>query len=238
MGKCLFMRKGEVHSAPVGGTPLSAVAVGSTVKLNVNGTAKEFLIVHQGNPDTSVYDSSCNGTWLLMKDLYEKRNLGSPGVEGTYADTTIHTYLNGTFFGLLDTKVRNLVKQVKIPYNTYGGIDKYKGANGLSTKVFLLSVTEVGFTDTVFDEYGAKLDYFVSGTTTSAKTKRRATLDGSYIHWWLRSANDGNTDEASGALVSNAGACIDTQTYNEWGIRPAFILPGTALIAKDGTIIV
>ena len=38
-------------------TALSAKAVGSTIKLNVNGVAKEFLIVHQGKP-SSIYDDS------------------------------------------------------------------------------------------------------------------------------------------------------------------------------------
>lgn len=48
---------------------LSTKAVGSTVKLTVNGKAREFIVVHQGKP-SSVYDESCNGTWLLMKDIY------------------------------------------------------------------------------------------------------------------------------------------------------------------------
>ena len=51
---------------------LSTKAVGSTVKLTVNGKAREFIVVHQGKP-SSVYDESCNGTWLLMKDIYENR---------------------------------------------------------------------------------------------------------------------------------------------------------------------
>ena len=45
-------------------------AIGSIVKLKVNGAAKEFIVVHQGKP-SSLYDESCNGTWLLMKDIYE-----------------------------------------------------------------------------------------------------------------------------------------------------------------------
>lgn len=48
---------------------LGAKAVGSIVKIKVNGAAKDFIIVHQGKP-SSVYDDSCNGTWLLMKDIY------------------------------------------------------------------------------------------------------------------------------------------------------------------------
>lgn len=37
---------------------LGAKAVGSIVKIKVNGAAKDFIIVHQGKP-SSVYDDSC-----------------------------------------------------------------------------------------------------------------------------------------------------------------------------------
>ena len=49
------------------GTKLANKEVGSIVKLNVNGAVTEFLVVHQGLP-SDIYDASCNGTWLLMKD--------------------------------------------------------------------------------------------------------------------------------------------------------------------------
>lgn len=39
---------------------LGTKAVGSIVKLNVNGAAKEFIVVHQGKP-SSLYDESCDG---------------------------------------------------------------------------------------------------------------------------------------------------------------------------------
>ncbi len=42
-------------------TALSALAVGSTVTLKVNGTAKNFTVIHQGRPST-LYDENCDGT--------------------------------------------------------------------------------------------------------------------------------------------------------------------------------
>ena len=51
---------------------LSTKAVGSTVKIKVNGTLRNFIVVHQGRP-SSLYDASCDGTWLLMEDIYEGR---------------------------------------------------------------------------------------------------------------------------------------------------------------------
>lgn len=44
--------------------------VGSIVKVKIDGTPKNFIIVHQGKP-SDMYDESCNGTWLLMQDIYE-----------------------------------------------------------------------------------------------------------------------------------------------------------------------
>ena len=85
---------------------LGAKAVGSIVKIKVNGAAKDFIIVHQGKP-SSVYDDSCNGTWLLMKDIYTTSTFGN---NNSYKDSSIHTYLNGTFYNLIDTDIRNVIK--------------------------------------------------------------------------------------------------------------------------------
>lgn len=102
---------------------LGTKAVGSIVKLKVNGAAKEFIVVHQGKPG-SMYDESCNGTWLLMKDIYESRQWHS----------TNTNYLEySTFLNLFESNIRDAIKQVKIPYrkNGGGGGADQSGANGL-----------------------------------------------------------------------------------------------------------
>ena len=51
-------------------TPISGFPVGTSVYLyEGGGTAVEYIIVQQGNPDTSTYDSSCNGTWIMRKEV-------------------------------------------------------------------------------------------------------------------------------------------------------------------------
>ena len=82
---------------------LGTKAVGSIVKIKVNGASKDFIVVQQGNPNTSTYDSSCNGTWLLMKDIYTTSTFGN---NNSYKDSSIHTYLNGTFYNLIDSNIR------------------------------------------------------------------------------------------------------------------------------------
>lgn len=73
---------------------LGTKAVGSIVKLNVIGAAKEFIVVHQGKP-SSLYDESCDGTWLLMKDIFEATRWHSSDVNNL-ENSTIHSILNST----------------------------------------------------------------------------------------------------------------------------------------------
>ena len=216
---------------------LSTKAVGSTVKLKVNGTAKEFIVVHQGKP-SSLYDDSCNGTWLLMKDIYENRVWQSGNIN-KYESSDIHSYLNNTFLKLFDSNIQGAIKQVKLPYRKNGGSGgtDQSGANGLSAKIFLLSGYEVGWTTSDYSYFpvdGAKLSYFESGTGTSANNKRIANLNGSAAFWWLRSPY---TDGAGGVwfVLANGDYGLGSASYS-YGIRPALILPSTLLVSDDGTV--
>lgn len=215
---------------------LGSKAVGSIVKLKVNGTAKEFIVVHKGLP-SSLYDSSCEGVWLLMKDIYELRVWQSGNIN-KYESSDIHAYLNSTFLNLFDNNIKDAIKQVKIPYRKNGGSDgtDQSGANGLPCKVFLLSGYEVGWTTSdngYFPEDGAKLSYFESGTGSSANNKRIAKLNGSAAFWWLRSAT-GGTSSVWGVL-SNGDYSSD-YTSSSYGIRPALVLPSDALVDDSGNV--
>ena len=213
---------------------LGAKAVGSTVKIKVNGTVKDFIIVHQGKP-SSVYDDSCNGTWVLMKDIYTTYTFGN---NNSYKDSSIHTYLNGTFYNLIDSDIRAAIKQVKIPYqNGTGGGDGSlaTGANGLSTKVFLLSGYEVGWTtsdDRNFPKDGIRLAYFGSGS--GGNSKRVAYNGSSTAIWWLRSPDTNNLNGVRG--VNTDGSYSVLWYYYSFGVRPALILPSTLLVSDDGTV--
>lgn len=216
---------------------LSTKAVGSTVKLKVNGTAKEFIVVHQGKP-SSLYDNSCDGTWLLMKDIYENRQWHNSNVNNL-ENSTIHSYLNGTFLNLFESNIRDAIKQVKLPYRKNGGSggSDQSGANGLLCKIFLLSGYEIGFTtsdNSYFPVDGAKLSYFESGTGSSALNKRIAYLNGSAANWWLRSPYTHYTNYVWYVLAN--GDYGNGFASNSSGIRPALVLPSTLLVSDDGTV--
>lgn len=217
-----------LHRASAVSTEIRAgdLEVGQEVLLHENGVPANYLVVHQGLP-SDLYDASCEGTWLLRKDIYENRQWHSSNMND-YANSTIHSYLNSTFLNLFDANIIEAIKQVKIPYvnGTGSGGSVDSGANGLSCKIFLLSGYEAGFRTSdnqYFPVDGAKLSYFDAGTGSSALNKRIAKLNGSATNWWLRSPY--TSDTASAWRVLTNGNCNYSSCSVSFGLRPALILP-------------
>ena len=215
---------------------LSTKDVGSIVKLKVDGTLRDFIVVHQGKP-SSLYDASCDGTWLLLKDCLEQKRWHSANTND-YKNSEIHSYLNNTWLNKLDANIRAQVKQVKLPYvNGTANSAVASGASGLACKIFLLSGYEVGFTqsdNSYFPVDGARLAYFENGTGTSALNKRIANYNGSATLWWLRSPFTGYTDYAW--RVNTDGSYGDGGCTSTYGIRPALVLPSSLLVSDDGSV--
>lgn len=194
----------------------------------MDGEPTEFLVVHQGNPDPELYDESCAGTWLLMKECYEEKAWHSSNANN-YENSDIHKYLNKEFLALFDQNIQNAIKTVKIPYRKGSGTSNTitSGANGLSCKIFLLSGYEVGWTTSTSSYFpidGAKLEYFIAGTGSDANNKRIANLKGSSaVDWWLRSPH--LSDSYRAWHVVSYGDYNHSICPVTLGVRPAFILP-------------
>lgn len=219
------------------GTPLGNYDVGSTVKIAVGGKDYDWLVVHQGIPDAGIYDASCNGTWLLMKDIYKTSGYSYRNDDNTYTNSLVYKYLRDTFFNLIDADIRNAIKQVKIPYKNGTGSDGSlaTGSKGLSTKVFLLSGYEVGFTtrdNSYFPEDGVRLAYFSAGYKGNGK---RIAYNGSKANsWFLRSPK--NDDDSYVWYIDTTGDSNWCANYI-CGVRPCMILPQDALVDDTGHII-
>lgn len=230
----MFLRRGPAPHR----TRMSDLEIEHIIKLSLNGTPLDWMVVHQGLPG-SMYDESCDGTWLLIKDCYEKRTWNTSGGIGntnSYGDSAIHLYLNSDFLDLFDIKIRNAIKQVKIPYRAGGGNygdntgTDQSGENGLPTKAFLLSACEAGSPATgSVPEEGSKLDYFITGS--DGNEKRIANYNGSPTTWWTRSPYKGN---GGSVWYYRTSGSIDYVTAgNSYGIRPAIILPSDMLVTDD-----
>lgn len=226
-------------------TQLGKLSVGSTVFLNIEGGKRDFIIVNQGLP-SSDYDDSCNGTWLLMKEIYEQREWNDVlSTLNSYSKSTIHNYLNIKFLELLDPDIQDVIKLVKIPYangssgtgsiapgsmtssTTSGSIAS--GSNGLMTKIFLLSLAETGINHSNVTAEGSILEYF----TPSDYDARIGYYKGKECAWWLRSIS---TRPNTAAYIDTLGDVSQTAVNNNIGIRPAMILPSALIVDDDGFV--
>lgn len=209
-------------------TTLSEKSVGDTVRLNVSGVATEFIIVHQGNPSTSLYDASCSGTWVVSAMPVGADMDWSASGSLDYVGSNPDVYMNGDFLAMLDADVRAAVKTVKIPYIN-ASLVVNSGANGLERKVFSLSGLEVGYTRT--NDYenlpldGVCLDYF--------KDSKNRAINRNY---WTRSRPTGASERYVFA-VRNDGIC---QPYNPTNarcyVRPTMVLPSSLTVDGSGNV--
>lgn len=243
----------NVRAMPVArGTQISTLDVGTLVNMNINGTPWEWRIVHQGLPG-DMYDQSCDGTWLLLQNVYEKMAWDSDNND--YSSSNIFQWLKNGFFPLLDKGIQSQIKEVKIPYvqqlsKSNSNLDllfvpEYgeetstvlSGENGLNCKIFLLSGYEVGWSNVEVSgmpKDGLKLGYFTTyrDDPENYLGKRIATYnDGSGANWWLRTPSpyDGTT-YAFNITVTGDFSLYYVYQSSYHGVRPALILPSTALV--------
>jgi len=216
---------------------LGRLEVGASVYMNVNKEPKEFLVVHQGLP-SSAYDQSCNGTWLLSKECLGRHLIS--GYNNDYADTDLHRYLNNIsdFLGFFDNAIQNIIKEVKVPYTAGTGKtgSVADGSAGLSTKIFLPSMTELGFSITGSNQNnveGAVLDYFNGCSATGKDSKRVAYYNGSEnAYTWVSRSPIVDSDIYLFSIESTGSYYIAHYTESVY-FRPALILPSETII--DGT---
>ena len=220
---------------PPTGIQAGTLDIEQEVLINENGTPVTYIVVHQGRP-SSLYDASCDGTWLLRKDIKENGQWNSSNVN-TLAGSTIMNTMAG-YVNEYDPRIQAAIKTVKIPYCVGGGNTTImSGANGLSCKIFPLSGKEVGWDSSdnqYFPNDGAKLAYFLDGTGSSANQKRVAKLNGSATYWCLRSPLTSYTYYVWG--VFSDGGYDYWNANNSYGVRPAFILPSTFVLQESEVV--
>lgn len=202
-------------------TRLGDMAVGSTVKIKVDGTLKDFLVVQQGLP-SSDYDQSCNGTWLLMKDIVATMPFYSDG------DFVVDDYLKTTFPSLLPSGIYSAIKTVTLKYYER----EYYNA---SDKVFLLACRELNYGMWISGLHYLK--YFSDSPDENSGTseswgKRVAYYEGRQAKWWTREFNG----HGNSAVVYTDGSISSAWSNDEYGVRPAFILPFNLMVSSNGMV--
>lgn len=228
MGKVVVSGAGRASLGVLAGS----LEVGTVVKLMENGATTDFVVVNQGNPDESLYDASCNGVWLLRKEIKSVRLWNTSNVL-QYDSSNVNTWLNGDYFNSLGSTEQKKIKQVKIPYVQNGNVEPgvvLSGSNGLVAKIFLVSTKEVGFSlndDDAVAIDGTKLDYF-DATTTQNSPKRIAYFNDKANDWWTRSPVVGVNSQNAWDIDSTGAVSGTWVQSSSTGIRPALIIPSTS----------
>jgi len=217
-GQHMVFPKGEASAS---GQPLSALAVGSTLKIAENGVPVQFLVLQHVYPNA---DSA--NTLLLRKDLVTQtsnwKNANSYPL--AFVDGPIDGYLNNDYLSLLGASVKSLIPEITIACTI---APDYVSANPttISRKIFLLSATELGGSKNTIPVEGTHIAYFDSDE------KRIATRNSIAADWWTRTPVIRSSARAM--LITASGLESDRAPATQLGIRPAFCLPNDTLVSEQ-----
>lgn len=205
---------------------LKDLPVGTIVYLNESGTPVEFYVSKHD------YESGLNGsgrTLLVRKDCYDRRAWKSSG-SNTYASSSIDSWLNNTYKGLLDSNIQNAIGNTSFKY-TPGGTD-LTNVKTLSRSVFILSVKELGKAANYANYEGSALPI----AQTSGNMLDKVYYNGELIPQWTRSPYTKGTKYVY--YCNAGGTCLSGSLSSTYGSRPCFTLPADIIVnPSDYTII-
>lgn len=224
----LLRRRAMMGAADTLEGKIGSLAVGTLVTIAGVGT---FILVHQGNPDESVYDSSCDGSWLLAQgDLGLSSRFGS---NSNYASSTVAAELETDFIPLLPSSLSASILTVKIPY--FSARTLHKLEDGLTCQAFIPAAIEFGYSpeyDPDVPGDGATLDYFIGANpgTGGSNTDPKREYSGDHFHW-LRSPEGSSTSRIW--TNTTGGAATARGASNSYDLRPCIILDKTTPLGGD-----
>ena len=196
-------------------TPIGELLAGTIVYMNVDGTRTPYIVVHQGNPDTAVYGASCNGTWVLMQNIYSLTRWQARQNTYYYSSDCLVRQLAQSFPSKLDAVIQNNLIPLKLLNIQYS----WQDISG--DKAFPLTSNDL-----------SNMDYFSDGVVS----KRIATYNGAATGYWLR---DPDSYGAEIKYVTASGT-ISTRDDNSYlsgyqgqGFRPMYILNTASLVADS-----
>lgn len=206
-------------SARAAVTTLGEKATGDIVKLNESGSPVEFYVAKQD------YESELNGagrTLLVRKDVYDQRQWNSTE-DNSYSVSTIDGSLNSDYLSILDENIQSLLGTTKIRYTDKAG----NAVSTLERAVFLLSLTELGLSDTYANVEGSALPI--------ASNLRVVHHDDAASTQWTRTPDTANNTNVF--WLDTTGENNFESPVAQHGVRPCFTLPSTLGVDADGNIV-
>ena len=191
---------------------------GKIINLPYKGAMTPHRVVHIGNPDSELYDSSCNGVWLLREDIVELGDWQVTNVNTGFPNSTIANAMDG-YFNNYDISVQASIKSANIPYCVGGGsLD----VTTTTKKIFPASIKELG-ADSGTDNYpedGAPLQYFITHPDALV-----ANFNNTPTGYWSRTPDDRFSTWIY--YISSGGGVGGDPAGNTQGYRYLFIMDPT-----------
>ena len=166
------------------------------------------------------------GSTLLLREsiLDEFRRMND--YSSYYKDSEIDRFLNGEYYNTLK-EIHHLIKNTPIEIYSKEAI----GFSGDETEyinrhIFLLSNKELAFE---YENEGKELDYFYK------PENRISYYNGKPMSWLLRTPLGSYFSVVCG--ITDEGALSGCNSFNEYGIRPAFCVDSLAKIKKKEGIV-
>ena len=134
------MGRGVLMAALLGNIPIASV-----VRIWESGVLQNFLVAHRGNP-SAAYQGFDNATFLIRERTLPNRRMHPTNVND-YQGSEMNAHLNGAYYDSIDADIRRHIVQGRIPFRPGSGTATgiQQGANGLLTRIFLLSLAEAGY---------------------------------------------------------------------------------------------
>lgn len=214
-----------VNATPMAGTPLSALAEGTLIKILENGAPVEFYLAKHD------YEPSLNGQGrelVVRKDCTNDNQMYTLYSSNIFSNSYILSYLDSTYVGLFSSYTQGLIATTAF-YSASDPSENNSPVVSIRHKAFLLSATELDFDGN--DVYG---NWFTEGSPlTNGKFYWTVYMPdaGNYM-WFTRSGRRNDNNEVW--VVRSDGSDADTVTVSSYqygyGCRPCFTLPSTAMV--------
>ena len=190
---------------------IGSLVEGSIIQLKENGTLVDFYVAKHD------YESNLNGTGrtlVVRKDVYNLQTWNNSRYN-SWANSSIHDWLNDTYKSLLDADIQNFTNTTT--YYTVG--NNNNSVTNRVDNIFLLSLTELGKSDTYSKVEGSSLPIasilqiaYLNGSSTATSQWTRSPITNGNLRAWL---------------LNSSGDIDDVGCDASRGCRPAFTLPAS-----------
>lgn len=209
-----------VSATPQAGTPLGDLTEGTLISINESGAPVEFYVACQN------YESALNGDGRVLcvrKDIHSNRGWNSTNINA-YAGSAIDVLCNSGYKNLLSSAVQTMIGTTLF-YYTIG--DNNNSVTTLNRSVFLLSVTEL---------WGSYSGANIEGSTLPSNgVLKTSYFNGEPSAQWTRTPNTSN--QKWSFLIGVTGSPGSDSVLQQFGFRPCFTLPSTALVDSNNALI-